>query len=163
VSISRAVHRSGRTALAALLALGPVLSVRAAEATSPTLWGVVPDAVRSRASQVVNETVGGGRVGTLPASTDGRFEFANLAVGDYVVRVVDSTGQTVAQSHVARVQPATATEARFDDQLGPAAVFPAGGGSSKALVIVGAAALVGVGTAIVLASGDDPSPASPSR
>lgn len=158
---SKAVRRWGGAALAALVALAPAASVRAAEAT--TLWGVVPERVRGEASQVVNEKVGGERVASLPAPTDGRFVFANLAAGDYVVRLVDATGQTVAQSHVARVQPATATEARFDDQLAPAAVFPAGGGSSKALVIVGAAALAGVGTAIALASDDDPSPASPSR
>ena len=160
---SRAVRRVGGAALAALVALAPATSVRAADATTPTLWGVVPETVRGEAAQVVNEKVGGERVASLPAPTDGRFVFANLAVGDYVVRLVDSTGQTVAQSHVARVQPATATEARFDDQLAPAAVFPAGGGSSKALVILGAAAIAGVGTAIALASDDDPRPASPSR
>ncbi len=157
---SRAVRRFARAALAALVALAPAVS-RAAEATS--LWGVVPEPMRTAAAQVVNEKVGGERVSSLPAPSDGRFVFANVAAGDYVVRVVDANGQTVAQSQVARVQPATATEAVFDDQRAPAAVFPAGGsGGSKALVIVGAAALAGVGTAIALASGD-PAPASPSR
>lgn len=158
---SRAVRRFSGAVLAALVALAPA-SVRAADATS--LWGVVPDSMRADATEVVNEKVGGERVSALPAPSDGRFVFANLAAGDYVVRLVDANGRTVAQSRVARVQPATATEAVFDDQRAPAAVFPAGGsGGSKALVIVGAAVLAGVGTAIVVASGDDPAPASPSR
>jgi hypothetical protein len=161
VITSQAVSRLGGAALAAVVALGPAASLQAAEAT--TLWGVVPETMRADATQVVNEKVGGERVSSLPAPTDGRFVFANLAAGDYVVRLVDASGQTVAQSHVARVQPQTATEARFDDQLAPGAAFPAGGGSSKALVILGAAAIAGVGTAIALASDDDPRPASPSR
>jgi hypothetical protein len=162
VITSRPARRFGAAALAALFVCVPALPLAAAEAT--TLWGVVPETVRGDATQVVNEKVGGERVATLPAPTDGRFVFANITAGDYVVRLVDASGQTVAQSRIARVQPATATEARFDDQLGPGAAFPAGGsGGSKALVIVGAAALAGVGTAITLASDDDPRPASPSR
>jgi CelD/BcsL family acetyltransferase involved in cellulose biosynthesis len=130
---------------------------------TPTLWGVVPEMVRSAAAQVVNEKVGGERVGTLPAPADGRFVFANLAAGDYVVRLVDSSGQTVAQSRVAQVQPATATQAQFpNDQMAPPPVVPPGN-NSKALVILGAAAIAGISTAIVLASNDDPRPASPSR
>jgi hypothetical protein len=161
VTRSIAVRRCAGAALAALLAVAPTASVRAAEAT--TLWGVVPQPMRGNATQVVNEKVGGERVSALPAPTDGRFVFANLAAGDYVVRLVDSTGQTVAQSQVARVQPETATEARFDDQLKPASLFPVGGsGSSKALLIAGAAAIAGIGTAIAITA-DDPRPASPSR
>jgi len=162
VITSRSVRRFGGAALAALLALAPVTSVRADPvASTPTLWGVVPEMVRSAATQVVNEKVGGERVGTLPAPSDGRFVFANLAAGDYVVRLVDSTGQTVAQSRVAQVQPATATQAQFDDQMAPPPVVPTG--SSTALVILGAAAIAGISTALVLASNDDPRPASPSR
>jgi hypothetical protein len=159
VITSKAVRRLGGAALAALVALSPTAPLLAAEAT--TLWGIVPQTARDSATQVVNEKVGGERVSALPAPSDGRFVFANLAAGDYVVRLVDATGQTVAQSHVARVQPATATEARFDDQMAPVPIVPAG--SSKALVILGAAAIAGIGTAIALASDDDPRPASPSR
>jgi hypothetical protein len=161
VTTSRTVRRAVATAIAALIALAPAASVSAAEAT--TLWGVVPQAARDSAAQVVNEKVGGERVSALPAPTDGRFVFANLAAGDYVVRLVDAAGQTVAQSQIARVQPATSTEARFDDPFAPGPVFAGGGpGASKALLIAGAAAIAGVGTAIALTS-DDPRPASPSR
>jgi hypothetical protein len=161
VITSKAVRRSG-AALAALVLLVPAASVRAADAT--TLWGVVPESMRSDAAQVVNEKVGGERVSALPAPSDGRFVFANLAAGDYVVRLVDASGQTVGQSQVARVQPATATEARFDDQRAPGAFFPTAGGSgsSKTLLIAGAAAAAGIGIGIAIGS-DDPRPASPSR
>jgi hypothetical protein len=160
VTTSKTVRRIAGAALAALLAVAPV-PASAAEAT--TLWGVVPPAARDSAAQVVGEKVGGERVGALPAPTDGRFVFANLAAGDYVVRLVDAAGQTVAQSQVARVQPETSTEARFEDQYRPAGVFPAGGsGSSKTLLIAGAAAAAGVGVGLLINS-DEPRPASPSR
>ena len=161
MTTSRAARRCAVSALAAVLAVAPAASVSAAEAT--TLWGVVPQSARDSAAQVVNEKVGGERISALPAPTDGRFVFANLAAGDYVVRLVDAAGQTVAQSQVARVQPETQTEARFEDQYRPAGVFPAGGsGSSKTLLIAGAAAAAGVGVGLLLGS-DDPRPASPSR
>jgi hypothetical protein len=158
VITSKAVRRIGGTALAALVALAPAASVRAAEAT--TLWGVVPEPMRSGATQVVNEKVGGERVSALPAPSDGRFVFANLAAGDYVVRLIDANGSTVAQSQVARVQPATATEAVFDERR-PGAFFPTAGGSgsSKTLLIAGAAAAAGIGIGIAIGS----RPASPSR
>ena len=133
-------------------------SVSAAPAAT-TLWGVVPQTVRDSAAQVLNEKVGGERVGTLPAPSDGRFVFANLAAGDYVVRLVDSTGQTVAQSRVAQVQPATATQAQFDDdQMAAAAVVPAGGsGASNTLLIAAAAAAAGVGVGLADRLGRSPS------
>lgn len=155
---AQAVRRAG-AAFAALVAVSLPVPVSAVEPT--TLWGVVPQSSRVGAVQVVSEKVGGERVGALPAPADGRFVFPNLAAGDYVVRVVDGTGQTVAQSQVARVQPETATEARFDDQLGPAPVFGGGGsGPSKALLIAGAAAIAGITTVVVIAADG---PASPSR
>jgi hypothetical protein len=162
VTTSGAVRRRAVFALSAGLALAPAAPVSAAEAT--TLWGVVPQSVRDNAAQVVNEKVGGERVSALPAPSDGRFVFANLAAGDYVVRLVDAGGQTVAQSQVARVQPETSTEVRFDDQRAPGAFFPAAGGSgsSRTLLIAGAAAAAGVGVGLLLGS-DDPRPASPSR
>ncbi|MET0556945.1 MAG: hypothetical protein ABW221_28150 [Vicinamibacteria bacterium] len=160
MTTSRAVRRCAVSALAAVLAVAPAATLSAAEAT--TLWGVVPPSARDSAAEVVNEKVGGERIGTVPAPTDGRFVFANLAAGDYVVRLVDAAGQTVAQSRVARVQPETSTEVRFEDQYTPAAAFPAGGSGSKTLLIAGAAAAAGVGVGLLLAS-DDPRPASPSR
>jgi len=160
VITSRSARRYAASALAILLAVAPTASVSAAPAAT-TLWGVVPQTVRDSAAQILSEKVGGERVGTLPAPSDGRFEFANLAAGDYVVRLVDSTGQTVAQSRVAQVQPATATQAQFDDQMAPVPVVPAGG-SSNTLLIAAAAAAAGVGIGLLIDS-DDPRPASPSR
>jgi hypothetical protein len=154
--------RSAGTVLALLLAASPALP--ASPEPEPSMWGVVPEPLRPQAVQVVSEKLGGERVATMPAPSDGRFAFGNLAAGDYVVRLVGASGQTVAQSQVARVQPDTSVEVRFEDsQMSPAPVFGGGGGgASKALLIAGAAAIAGVGTVIAIKS-DDPRPASPSR
>ena len=149
--------------VAATLAVvgGPTVSTAAEGGSS--LFGVVPQSMRGSTTEVVSERVGGKRVSAMPAPTDGRFLFANLAAGDYVVRLVGASGETVAQSQVARVQPEAATEAVFEvDRSVPAVAF-GGGGPSKALLIVSGAAVAGVGTAIFVATGDETRPASPSR
>jgi hypothetical protein len=140
-----------------------VARVSAAEAA--TLWGIVPQSARAGVAEILGEKVGGARVSRLPALSDGRFVFVNVAAGDYVVRLVDASGRTLAQSHVARVQSSIATEAVFDDRPAPSPTLSAAGSgrSSKALVIVGAAALAGVGAAIAIAANEDPPPASPIR
>lgn len=149
-------------ALAVALTAATTPAARAAEG-SATLWGVVPDTLRSSTTEVVTERVGGARVSSLPAPTDGRFTFGNLAAGDYVVRLMDSTGFAVAQSQVARVQPAESVEAIFEERTPSPAVVFGGGGPSKALLIAGGAAVAGVVTVIALTAGDEPQPASPSR
>lgn len=148
----------------ALALVGASVPVRAAEGAA-TLWGVVPDSLRTATTEVVTERVGGARVSSLPAPSDGRFTFGNLAAGDYVVRLMDANGSAVAQSHVARVQPSESVEAIFDESTPPAAVVfgGGGGGPSKTLLIVSGAAVAGIATALALSSDDEPRPASPSR
>lgn len=151
--------------LVAALALVTATALPAAAADgASSLFGVVPLEMRNGTSEVVSERVGGQRVSAMPTPTDGRFTFANLPAGDYVVRLVGPAGETVAQSQIARVQPDTSTEAVFEvTRPGPASVFVTRGGPSKSLLIVGGAMVAGVGTAIVLTGDDEPRPASPSR
>lgn len=151
--------RLASSALALLLVAPPW--VAAAPEPAPSMWGVVPESLRSQATSVVGEKLGGERVGSLPAPTDGRFAFGGLASGDYIVRLVDASGETVARSRVARVQPDTSVEVLFEDSQ--ATPVYGGGAGSKTLLIAGAAALVGVGAGILIGTSDDPSPASPSR
>lgn len=157
------VNKTLVVAVAMAFAIAP--SVPAAAQGGSSIWGVVPDSMRADTTQVVNERIGGERVSGISAPADGRFGFGNLAAGDYVVRLVDAAGGTIAQSQVVRVQPDVAVEAVFTDSRIPAAaVFGGAAGSSKALLLIGGAALVGLGTVIVLSAGDDePQPASPSR
>ena len=150
--------------IASVIALvaASALPAPAAESTA-TLWGIVPDAMRVTTSEVVTQRVGGEKVTAMPAPTDGRFTFANLAAGDYVVRLMGPTGETVAQSQIARVQPAESVEAVFEESRpSPGVVFEGGAGPSKALLIVSGAAVAGVATVLALTAGDEP-PASPSR
>lgn len=151
--------------IAAAVALVAASSVPAPAAEgAATLWGIVPSSLLNSTSEVVTERVGGQRVSGMPAPTDGRFTFANLPAGDYVVRLVDANGSMIAQSHVARVQPAESVEAIFDEsQPSPAVVFDRPGGPSKTLLILSGAMVAGVATAIALTADDDPAPASPSR
>lgn len=149
--------------LVAALALLMAPALPAADGAS-SLFGVVPTGMRNSTSEVVSERVGGQRVSSMPTPTDGRFTFANLPAGDYVVRLMGPAGETVAQSQVARVQPDTSTEAVFEEyRPAPASAFVTRGGPSKGLLIVGGAMVAGVGTAIVLTGDDEPAPASPSR
>jgi hypothetical protein len=165
----RGLRKTGSAALAFALVAGSAWPLRATEAGATSLFGTVPTTVRVGSSQVVSEKVGGERVGTIPTPTDGKFTFANLAAGDYVVRVLDASGSTVIQSEVARVQPDTAVEVHFDESQTPG-LPPLGGsavghsGISRTAVILSGALIAGVTTAVVLvANGDEPRPASPSR
>lgn len=145
------------------LVAGPALPAPAAESAA-TLWGTVPTSLRGNTTEVVTERVGGQRVSAMPTPTDGRFTFANLATGDYVVRLMDVNGAAIAQSQIARVQPAESVEAVFEEsQPSPATVFDSPSGPSKTLLILSGAMVAGIATALALTADDDPRPASPSR
>jgi hypothetical protein len=145
------------------LVAASALPAPAAEGAA-TLWGIVPETLRTSTSEVVTERVGGARVSGIPTPSDGRFTFGNLAAGDYVVRLIDVNGAAIAQSRVARVQPAESVEAVFEEsQPSPATVFDRPGGPSKTLVILSGAMVAGIATALALTADDDPTPASPSR
>ncbi len=140
---------------------GPAL----AQQRSPdTVWGEVPAGIRAAhviASAALQDVVVDKTVQTVSVGADGRFAFANVPPGQYVVRVLNTKGETVATSLAVTLLAGANQRAQFGDDRVPAYVPTKGGIGKTTLLILGGATALGI-VAVVALSGDK-EPASPSR
>lgn len=159
--------RITRTVSAALIvALAAALPVPAlAQAPAPdTIWGEVPGGIRAShivGSAALQDTAVDRTIATVPVGADGRFAFSNVPPGQYVVRVLNTNGQTVATSLVVRLLAGAQQRAEFGDDKTPAALPAEHKGVNKTVLILAGAAAVGIVTVVALSG--DKEPASPSR
>ncbi|HLA77504.1 MAG TPA: hypothetical protein VJU18_08005 [Vicinamibacteria bacterium] len=158
------IRRTVSTALiVALVAALPVPAL--AQAPAPdTIWGEVPAAIRASnvvGSAALQDTVVDRTIATVPVGADGRFAFSNVPPGQYVVRVLNTNGETVATSLIVTLLASANQRAEFGDDRTPAALPEQKGGINKTVLILAGAAAVGI-VAVVALSGDK-EPASPSR
>ena len=128
-----------------------------------TIWGEVPAGVAANAANAVLQDTAGRVVATVPV-TGGKFTFLNVAPGEYVVVVQDGAAKLLATSHGISFASGATSKALFDETRVPAAAVSGGGGGlgTTGKILIGAA-VVGITTAIVIATGDDEGTASPSR
>jgi hypothetical protein len=154
-------------AVALVAAVGAALPVPAfaQEPAADTIWGEVPAAVRGAhlvGSAALQDTVADRTIATFPVDIDGRFAFSSVPPGQYVVRVMNTKGETVATSLVVTLLAGTQQRAEFGEDRPAAALLPAEkGGINKTVLILAGAAAVGIVTIVALSGGDEP--ASPSR
>ncbi len=153
-------------AAAAVVALATTgLPALAQQPASDTVWGEVPAGVRAAhavASAALQDVVVDKTIQTVSVGADSRFAFANVPPGQYVVRVLNTNGETVATSLAVTLLAGTNQRALFpEDRVGAYLPAEKGGISAKTLLIIGGAAAVGI-VAVVALSGDK-EPASPSR
>jgi hypothetical protein len=167
-------ERAIRLFLAAGLAFAGA-PARAAQGLPNSISGTVPGGVEGVASAVLQDAAG--RSLAVVPLADGRFVFRNVAPGDYFVALFGASGQRIARSCSLAVATGAQRETSFDclapaeaPPAGPAAPAPAsaaavagrGGMGTTGWVLVGAA-LVGITTAVVIATNGDEGPASPTR
>ena len=128
-----------------------------------TIWGEVPAGVAANAANAVLQDTAGRVVATVPV-TGGKFTFLKVAPGEYVVVVQDGAAKLLATSHGISFASGATSKALFDATRVPAAAVTSGGGGlgTTGKILIGAA-VVGITTAIVIATGDDEGTASPSR
>jgi len=128
-----------------------------------TIWGEVPAGVAANAANAVLQDTAGRVVATVPV-TGGKFTFLKVAPGEYVVVVQDGAAKLLATSHGISFASGATSKALFDETRVPAAAATGGGGGlgTTGKILIGAA-VVGLTTAIVIATGDDEGTASPSR
>jgi len=128
-----------------------------------TIWGEVPAGVAANAANAVLQDTAGRVVATVPV-TGGKFTFLKVAPGEYVVVVQDGAAKLLATSHGISFASGATSKALFDATRVPAAAVTGGGGGlgTTGKILIGAA-VVGITTAIVIATGDDEGTASPSR
>lgn len=156
-----------RTVSAALIvALGAALPAPAlAQTPAPdTVWGEVPAAVRAShivGSAALQDTVVDRTIATVPVGADGRFAFSNVPPGQYVVRVTNTNGETVATSLIVILLAGSQQRAEFGDDKAAAALPAEHKGINKTVLILAGAAAVGIVAVVALSGGKEP--ASPSR
>ncbi len=160
------IRKAIASAVVVALASGGFPGLALAQQPSPdTVWGEVPAAVRAVhmiASAALQDVVVDRTIQTVSVGADGRFAFANVPPGQYVVRVLNTNGETVATSLAVALLSGANQRAEFGDDRTPAYVpGDKGGVSAKTLLILGGAAAVGI-VAVVALTGDK-EPASPSR
>jgi hypothetical protein len=159
------IRRVVATALVAALAAALPVPALAQTPASDTVWGEVPSGIRAAhivGSAALQDTAVDRTIATVPVGADGRFAFSNVPPGQYVVRVLNTKGETVATSLVVTLLAGTQQRAEFGEDRTPAAALPAEkGGISKTVLILAGAAAVGIVTVVALSG--DKEPASPSR
>ncbi len=158
------IRRTVSAALITLLAVAFPVPVLAQAPAPDTIWGEVPSGIRAShvvGSAALQDTVVDRTIATVPVGADGRFSFGNVPPGQYVVRVLNTNGETVATSLVVTLLAGGQRRAEFGDDR-PAGALPAAQkGINKTVLILAGAAAVGI-VAVVALSGDN-EPASPSR
>jgi hypothetical protein len=128
-----------------------------------TIWGQVPQGLAGNVASVELVDAAGNVVATAPL-INGRFEFPNVTPGDYTVRLVDASNGTIVTSPRVTLVSGDVVKVQFTGDKVAGAAAPGGGGPSKTMIVAGGAAVIGVGTAIVLYNrhhGNNP--ASPKR
>lgn len=149
--------------LAVALALGAVPLV-AQDYGPNTIWGEAPERVRASAANAALQDGSGRVVAEVPVGAGGLFAFRDVAPGQYIVVLKDGAGSPLVQSFPISFATGATDKAIFDASRKPAAAALKGGGLSKtAWILIGAGA-VGITTAVIIAnSGNEETPASPSR
>ena len=146
--------------LAAGLALAGV-PAGAQEHSPNSLWGTVPQGVEGAANAVLLDS--SGKTLSMVPIADGKFEFRDVAPGDYTVGLYTLSGQQIARACPLTLASGSALQAVFTCGLPPVAAATTGGGlSTTAWVLIGAAA-AGITTAVVIATNNDEGVASPIR
>lgn len=126
-----------------------------------TIWGEVPQGVTNAANAVLQDA-GGRVVATVPV-IDGRFVFADVAPGQYVIVLQDGAARALATSEPVSQAGAAVSRAVFAARRVPAAVATSGGGLGTTGKILIGAATVGITTAVVIATTGNEGVASPTR
>lgn len=152
----------GATLIVVLAALpAPAL----AQAPAPdTIWGEIPAEIRAShivGSAALQDTAVDRTIATVPVSADGRFAFGNVPPGRYVVRVMNTNGETVATGCLVMLLAGSQQRAEFGCDKIPAALPAEHKGLNKTVLILAGAAAVGIVAVVALSGGEEP--ASPSR
>ena len=153
-----------KKAISLFLAAGLALAgapAGAQEHSPNSLWGTVPQGVEGAANAVLLDS--SGKTLSMVPIADGKFEFRDVAPGDYTVGLYTLSGQQIARACPLTLASGSALQAVFTCGLPPVAAATTGGGlSTTAWVLIGAAA-AGITTAVVIATNNDEGVASPIR
>jgi hypothetical protein len=135
-----------------------------------TVYGTVPAAYRSGTGSnpavsvsLVNSATGA-VIATIPVGADGAFVFTSVPPASYIIRVNDSAGGLLTTSLTATLGAGSSELVRWgsDRVTGALPASGAGGGLSTTTIVIGSAAVLGLGVGIYYATKDSKA-VSPSR